>query len=643
MLFGKSFWSSICSSTDLTPSGNLIFFRHGTVTPCVSDTAISVTLFFHAACTAWSLGKRGNDELFRIPRNWRLKSRRLIASLLMGIPVIYLLVVQFYQGHDLPAIRYVCMYLTIVVWAYHLAYYLQHKRKDELHLTFSSALLLVSSALHSYSLLNELRTLTHSADPLSYYVELYCSLASTIFLLAYVCLTVRPWTTAPSPANSMNNIIEAPFPDGYVQFSELEEESGAFGQVEEDANILSLLSFWWVGRLMRRGFRGGLNHPHDLFELPQGLHADELALRYSRMSARRTLLYKLQRLVGCPFYILGIAKFLCDVCTFAGPILLNKLVSCFEENPDVPVHFDAYTYAVILGVTAFLGALLNTHYHYEMEKIKLKLKTTLIVAIYQKSLHVGAAGRSFLSGRALNLMTTDADRVTNFCTSFHMFWSLPLQILVTLYMLYTQVGVAFLAGVGFVIVLIPISRYLANRIGALSEKMMEAKDRRISLVREVLRGILYIKMHSWTELFQEKIEGIRVEEMRQLRGRKYLDAWCVFFWATTPVLVSVLTFVTWGLTQGDPASLSAAKVFTTLSLFNLLIMPLNAFPWVLNGIIEAKVSLDRMERLMAMDDFAPGFYYAETIGEPNVVLRFTNAEFAHYAYEEKDNQSGFKL
>lgn len=77
--------------------------------------------------------------------------------------------------------------------------------------------------------------------------------------------------------------------------------------------------------------------------------------------------------------------------------------------------------------------------------------------------------------------------------------------------------------------------------------------------------------------------------MKQLKGRKYLDAWCVFFWATTPVLVSVLTFVTWGLTQGDPATLSPARVFTTLALFNLLIMPLNAFPWVLNGIVEAKV------------------------------------------------------
>ena len=41
-----------------------------------------------------------------------------------------------------------------------------------------------------------------------------------------------------------------------------------------------------------------------------------------------------------------------------------------------------------------------------------------------------------------------------------------------------------------------------------------------------------------------------------------------------------------------------AKVFTAVALFNMLIMPLNAFPWVINGLIEAWVSVKRIEKLM---------------------------------------------
>ena len=41
-----------------------------------------------------------------------------------------------------------------------------------------------------------------------------------------------------------------------------------------------------------------------------------------------------------------------------------------------------------------------------------------------------------------------------------------------------------------------------------------------------------------------------------LLGRKYLDALCVYLWATTPVLISVLTFVTFVLLGN---TLTAAK------------------------------------------------------------------------------------
>jgi len=37
-------------------------------------------------------------------------------------------------------------------------------------------------------------------------------------------------------------------------------------------------------------------------------------------------------------------------------------------------------------------------------------------------------------------MSVDTDRMVNFCQSFHQFWSLPVQITVSLYLLYLQVN-----------------------------------------------------------------------------------------------------------------------------------------------------------------------------------------------------------
>lgn len=52
------------------------------------------------------------------------------------------------------------------------------------------------------------------------------------------------------------------------------------------------------------------------------------------------------------------------------------------------------------------------------------------------------------------------------------------------------------------------------------------------------------------------------------------------------------------------------QVFTTLALVGMLIVPLNAFPWVLNGILEAKVSLERIQRFFKLTNRDLQAYYA---------------------------------
>ena len=66
-------------------------------------------------------------------------------------------------------------------------------------------------------------------------------------------------------------------------------------------------------------------------------------------------------------------------------------------------------------------------------------------------------------------------------------------------------------------------------------------------------------------------------------GVKYLDAMCVFFWATTPVMITLLSFLAYCFIYTS-SSLTAAKIFTSLALFNMLIGPLNAMPWVSSSI-----------------------------------------------------------
>ena len=62
-----------------------------------------------------------------------------------------------------------------------------------------------------------------------------------------------------------------------------------------------------------------------------------------------------------------------------------------------------------------------------------------------------------------------------------------------------------MAGVGFAIILIPINKVIANKIGTLSTKMMTFKDQRVRLIGETLRGLTTIKLNVWEEYFLRSI------------------------------------------------------------------------------------------------------------------------------------------
>ena len=70
-------------------------------------------------------------------------------------------------------------------------------------------------------------------------------------------------------------------------------------------------------------------------------------------------------------------------------------------------------------------------------------------------------------------------------------------------------GKAFLAGLVFAILLIPINRWLAIKIGKLSTEMMEQKDARVQLMSEILHGIRVIKLSAWESIFTSKIHTLR--------------------------------------------------------------------------------------------------------------------------------------
>eukprot|EP00118_Oscarella_pearsei_P023582 m.283819 g.283819 ORF g.283819 m.283819 type:complete len:1577 (+) comp40673_c0_seq30:70-4800(+) len=327
----------------------------------------------------------------------------------------------------------------------------------------------------------------------------------------------------------------------------------------------------------------------------------------------KTLVTALNRTFGWRYYPLGILKLLADSLALASPVLLSYLVTFIgTETKENHASSEGYYYALGLLLTTFFSSLFSAQFNYLVSRVGVQVRAALVTAVYQKALSVNTVRmQKFNTGKIVNFMSTDTDRIVNFCQSFHQFWSLPFQVGVALYLLHQQVKLAFLAGLGFALLLIPINRWVAIKIGQLSTEMMTQKDGRVKLMSEVLTGIRLVKFYAWEKYFKEKIRLLRSLELKSLKGRKYLDALCVYFWATTPVLMSILTFLMY--MYAYKIQLTAAKVFTCVALFNMLISPLNAFPWVINGLVEAWVSVKRVQEFMWLNDLNPDLYYCDEL------------------------------
>ena len=299
---------------------------------------------------------------------------------------------------------------------------------------------------------------------------------------------------------------------------------------------------------------------------------------------------------------MGILRLISDALTLLSPVLLNRLLNALtRKSVD-----SALIWSLVFVAELILKSFLSAHYSFQQGKQVARMKSALMGALFLRELD-GRHGcpMEHHHGRTTTLFSVDTDKAVGIAIGLYDLISLPVQILVALLLLYTQVHFAFIGGLAVVIALVPINRYLAKKIQTTTLSVMSAKDKRISSILDVIHGIRQIKVYGWEPAFLKRIQRVRQEELAALAIRKYLDAVCVFFWATTSLLLNLATFAAFTLHGSGTAHLTPEVVFTSIALFGILLGPINAFPWVVNGMVEAVVSMGRLKEYLLFLNESP--------------------------------------
>ena len=107
-------------------------------------------------------------------------------------------------------------------------------------------------------------------------------------------------------------------------------------------------------------------------------------------------------------------------------------------------------------------------------------------------------------GKLNNLMTTDTARMQFFMRRLHGLWAYPVQIVIALAMLYTQLGWVCFVCLGVMIAALPMSSFVTKRMMKAFFSIFMFADKRLTSLNEPLGSMevecsstLFIKMHVW--------------------------------------------------------------------------------------------------------------------------------------------------
>uniref|UniRef100_A0A673UJY8 Multidrug resistance-associated protein 1-like n=1 Tax=Suricata suricatta TaxID=37032 RepID=A0A673UJY8_SURSU len=409
---------------------------------------------------------------------------------------------------------------------------------------------------------------------------------------------------------------------------------------EKSASFFSRMTYSWFTRIIILGYKKPLER-EDLFELNESDSSyivcpifekqwrKEVLRNQERQEVKAharkpSLLHALWNTFKFVLIQVALFKVFADILSFTSPLIMKQMIIFCEHHQDF--GWSGYGYALALFVVVFLQTLILQQYQRFNMLTSAKIKTAVIGLIYKKALLLSNVSRKrFSTGEVINLMSADAQQLMDLTANLNLLWSAPLQILMAVSLLWQELGPAVFAGAAVLVLVIPINALVATRVKKLKKSQTKNKDKQIKLLNEILHGIKILKLYAWEPSYKKKIAEIREQELEVQKSAGYLAVFSMLTLTCIPFLVSLATFgIYFLLDEGN--ILTASNVFTSMSLFNILRLPLFDLPMVISAVVQTKISLGRLEDFLNTEELLLQNIERNYTGDH--AIGFTNASFS---------------
>ncbi|RHY66584.1 hypothetical protein DYB30_011291 [Aphanomyces astaci] len=392
----------------------------------------------------------------------------------------------------------------------------------------------------------------------------------------------------------------------------------------ETENFFSRWLYLWADPLMKLGNERQLQ-ASDLWPLPSDSKCEVITESFEpKFNKSQSIFRATVSEFGAQALVVGVLQFIAMVLSLYGPIVLNKVVSSIElSTPD----FQTLAAPVVsLFVVKIIQAILQTQTVLKNELLFVKVMAVLQNLLYKKALRLNAKSRKAKStGEVSNLFTSDMWPIVAVSFFINQVWIIPLQVTALMYLLWQQLDWAMFSGIGVMIVAFFLTRWFATMQRTNWRVLMAKKDTRMKTINEVFGSMQIIKLNAWEERYYAKISDLRADELRSLWTQFCIGAGTTAMNNIAPVALTTISFACYVLVLKQP--LTASKVFTALSLFNMVKQPMMRLPQIVAAFMQAAVSYKRFAEFLALAERDPSVVSSHVVSGNDIAVEVIDGSF----------------
>ncbi|KAL1795382.1 hypothetical protein ACET3X_007198 [Alternaria dauci] len=283
---------------------------------------------------------------------------------------------------------------------------------------------------------------------------------------------------------------------------------------------------------------------------------------------------------------------------------------------------------MMLGAFAgnfLLSAIFSSWYSHSIVRFTVKLRSLLISAIYDKALR--ANSRDADVGSATVLMNVDLEKVLEGMKFVHEIWAVPIGIVVCLYMLFRNLGWAFVVPLVIVILAAGMTWDIGDNMTARNLDWVTRTEQRITTMSKIASSLKEVRILGLTEKLHNTMTTLRVDELVAYRSTSSLWTFVVGSgFAMFPIMIfGTVTVVSITSLRGG-APLDYDGLFTSLSVLKLIASQMLPMLQEMITFQGSAASLDRMQAYLVTQEQDEDMGYLEESSRPSEDFHIANPD-----------------